>query len=298
MGLEDIKNIVVVGAGLMGNQIAELFARVGGYSVVMVDIKEDLVANGIEAISKRLESFFVVKGQMSAREKMEVLGRIGGSVNIEEAAKNADFTIESATENMDIKKDIFTKVDSNAPAATILASNTSYLNITEMGSVTGRPDKVVGMHFFNPVARMKLVEIIRSPLTSDETLETVKALAVKLGKETVVCSDASFGFLANRLYLPMRLEAVQMVWEWVASPADIDKAARLAFNFPMGPLELGDMVGSWGIYAASEQDRIRELGEDKGRLHPLLRQMVRAGYTGGAGKKGIYDFWKDVLAKR
>lgn len=282
----------------MGNQIAELFARVGEYKVVMVDIRDDLVAKGMEDIARRLDKFFVAKGDMSEQHKREVMGRIKGSLNAEKSAQIADFIIEAVVENMAVKRSIFTTADRNAPAATIIASNTSYLSIAEIGMVTERPEKIIGMHFFSPVARMKLVEIPRSPLTSDDTVETVKFLAAKLGKETVVCPDCSFGFLANRVYLPMRMEAIQMVWERVASPADIDKAARLAFNLPMGPLELGDMVGSWGIYAASEEDRIRELGDDKGRLHPLLREMIRAGYFGGASNKGIYDFWNDVLSKR
>lgn len=298
MDIANIKNIVVIGAGQMGNQIAELFARVGRYRVIMVDIKEDIVDKGIRSIDHRLENYFVIKGQMTTDEKKQIMDVISGSTNLEESVKYADFIIEAAMENMDIKKEIFSKADKYSPNDVILASNTSYLNITEIGSATSRQDKVVGMHFFNPVARMKLVEIPRGTLTSDETVEVVRLLVIKLGKEPIVCPDASYGFLANRLYLPMRLEAVEMVWERVAQPADIDKAAKLAFNLPIGPLELGDIIGSWGIYASSEQDRIRELGSDKGHLHPLIREMVRANYVGGAGRKGIYDFWRDVLSKR
>jgi len=144
---------------------------------------------------------------------------------------------------------------------------------------------------------MKLVEVVKGAKTSENTSEVTSSLARVLQKEPVVCRDASYGFLANRAYLALRMEAVQMVWERVASPEEIDKALKLGYNLPMGPLELADMGGSWGIYATSEEDRIHELGSEKGRLHPLVRLMVRAGYTGGAGKKGIYDFFKEVLSK-
>jgi 3-hydroxybutyryl-CoA dehydrogenase len=153
------------------------------------------------------------------------------------------------------------------------------------------------MHFFNPVAMMKLVEVVKGAKTSENTVDVTISLATLLQKEPVVCWDASYGFLANRAYFAMRMEAVQMVWERVAPPGEIDKALKLGYNLPMGPLELADMGGSWGIYASSEEDRVRELGSEKGKLHPLIRLMVRAGYTGGAGKKGIYDFYKEVLSK-
>jgi len=249
------------------------------------------------AMEQRLEKFFVSKSKMTPEEKKEVMGRVQGTTDIAKAASDADLVIEAVIENMNIKKDVYRQLDASAPPRTILASNTSWLSITEMASATKRPDKVVGMHFFNPVSLMKLVEVVRGANTSANTVEVTCALARVLEKEPVVCSDASFGFLANRAYIAMQAEAVQMVWERVASPEDIDKSLKLGYNLPMGPLELGDMIGSWGIRAASEEDRIRELGSEKGRLHPLLKLMVRAGYTGGAGKKGIYDFWKEVLSK-
>jgi 3-hydroxybutyryl-CoA dehydrogenase len=196
-----------------------------------------------------------------------------------------------------LKKDIFKKLNSFAKPGVILTSNTSYLNITEMAMVTERPELVAGMHFFNPVAMMKLVEVVRGTKTSDMTVEVVKSLSIKLGKEPVICRDTSYGFLANRAYRGLSNECVQMVWERVASPEDIDKALKLGYNLPMGPFEVADMTGSWGLRASSEEDAIRELGSEKGRLHPLVRMMVRAGYTGGPGKKGIYDFWRDVLSK-
>ena len=166
-----------------------------------------------------------------------------------------------------------------------------------MASATKRPGKVVGVHFFNPVAMTRLVEVVKGVHTSDETVEVTCGLARKLEKEPVVCRDTSFGFLANRAYASMWREVLQMVWERVASPEEIDKALKLGYNLPVGPLELGDMIGGWAVTASLEQDSIRELGPEKGCLHPLLRAMARAGYTGGPGKKGIYDFWREVLSK-
>lgn len=293
--LEDIKQVAVIGAGTMGSQIAELFSRVGGYSVIMMDIDDGIVKGAFEAIRSRLGRHFVDKGKMTQAEMEEVVARIKGTSNMVEAAENADFVVEAAVENLEIKRKVFEQLDKNAGPHVVLASNTSGLSITEIGAATGRPDRVVGMHFFNPVAVMKLVEVVKGALTSDETVNVVRALATRLGKEPVVCRDIGYGFLANRSYAALMREAVQMLWERVASPEDIDKALKLGYNLPMGPLELGDMVGAWRTWSSSEQDRIRELGEERGRLHPLIRLMVRAGYTGGPGKKGIYDFWREVL---
>ncbi len=294
--INDIKKVVVVGAGLMGSQIAELMARLGQYRVTLVDLQEEFVNKGLAGIEQRVEKFFVAKGKMTPEQKKEIMGRIDGTLDIARAAGGIDFAVEAATENIGLKKDLFRKLDQSAPIHAILASNTSYLSITEIASATSRPEKVVGMHFFNPVAMMKLVEVVKGAKTSENTVEVTSSVARILQKEPVVCRDC-YGFLANRAYLALRLEAVQMVWERVASPEEVDKALKLGYNLPMGPLELADMGGSWGIYATSEEDRIRELGAEKGRLHPLIRLMVRAGYTGGVGKKGIYDFCKEVLSR-
>jgi len=293
----NVRNVTVIGAGLMGAQIGELFARLAKCNVTLVDVKDEFVKKGLAGIDQRTEKFFVAKGKMTAEEKKEFLSRINGTTDLSQASRKADFILEAATENMKIKKDLFQKADENSPAHTLLASNTSYLSITEIASATNRPDRVVGMHFFNPVAMMRLVEVVRGAKTSDKTVEATAELARQLQKEPVVCWDASYGFLANRAYFAMRMEAVQMVWERIAPPAEIDKALKLGYNLPMGPLELADMGGSWAVYASSEEDRIRELGSEKGKLHPLIRLMVRAGYTGGVGKKGIYDFYKEVLCK-
>ena len=297
MKIGDIEKTAVIGAGQMGSQIVEILSRSGNYEVRLMDIGDELVNKGIHAIEERLERFFVAKGKMSAEDKKTILSRISGYTSIEEATQDVDFVIEAVIENLALKKDIFQKLDGNAPPHAILASNTSYLNISEMAGATKRPEKVVGIHFFNPVSMMRLVEVVRGALTSDETIEVACSLSRKLEKEPVVCRDVSYGFLANRAYRGMMEEAVQMVWERVAPPAEIDKALKLGYNLPMGPLELGDMIGSWALRASSEEDSLRELGSEKGRLHPLIRAMVRAGYMGGAGNKGIYAFWDEVLTK-
>jgi 3-hydroxybutyryl-CoA dehydrogenase len=291
MKIQDIRKTTVIGAGTMGAQIAEILSRKGGYEVSMVDINDDLVRKGLQSIDQRLERFFVSKGKLTVEEKKNILNRIKGTTSLEEASKATDLVIEAAVEKMALKREIFKKLDESAPAHAILASNTSYLNISEMASATKRPGQVVGIHFFNPVAVMQLVEVVRGGRTSDETIEVACGLAKKLGKEPVVCKDISYGFLANRAYRALTDEAIQMVWERVASPEEIDKALKLGYNLPMGPLELIDMVGGWAIRASSEEDAIKELGPERGRLHPLVRAMVRAGYV------KIYDYWKDVLSK-
>lgn len=291
MKIENIKKTTVIGAGAMGAQIAEILSRIGGYEVWMMDINDELVKKGLQSIEDRLERFFVSKGKLTLEEKKNIMNRIKGSTSIGEVSKKADLVIEAVTEKMALKKEIFKKLDENTPGYTILASNTSALNISEMASATKRPEKVVGIHFFNPIAMMRLVEVVKGARTSNETVEIACDLAKKLGKEPVVCRDTSYGFLANRAYRALTDEAIQMVWERVASPEEIDKALKLGYNLPMGPLELADMVGGWAIMASSEEDAIRERGPEKGFLHPLARAMVRAGYM------RIYDYWRDVLSK-
>lgn len=298
MGIVRIKKTAVIGAGIMGSQIAETFSRVGGYEVAIVDIDKKLVEKGLQAIEERLERFFVSKGKMTNEQKEAILGRISGGVSMAELVREADFVVEAIPEDLALKKRVFSELDNCAPKHAILASNTSSLNITEISSSTSRPEKVIGMHFFNPVAVMKLVEVVKGVHTSKETIESTCTVARKLGKEPVICKDTSFGFLANRAYNAMVNEAVQMLWERVASPEDIDKALKLGYNLPIGPLELMDRAGGWSIAASSEQDRIREIGFEKGRLHPLVKTMLRAGYTGGPGKKGIYEFWREVLSRQ
>ncbi|MFC1914351.1 3-hydroxyacyl-CoA dehydrogenase family protein [Chloroflexota bacterium] len=296
MKLEDMENAAVIGAGMMGSQIAEILSRIGGYRVNLVDTNESLVSKGLQNIDHRLEQFYLSKGKITLDQKKDIFSRIHGSTSLSDAVHEVDFVIEAVVENMDLKKEIFRKLDSTAPPRAILASNTSLLNISEIASATRRPDRVLGIHFFNPVATMQLVEVVKGSLTSEDVVQVACALARKLGKEQVVCNDFSFGFIANRAYRGMLDEAVQMVWERVAGPEDIDKAIRLGYGLPKGPLELWDAIGGWAIKVAAEQDAIKELGNEKGRMHPLVRAMARTGYTGGKNK-GIYDYWKDVLSK-
>ena len=295
MGLENIKQVTVIGAGNMGSQIAQLLSQVGGYPVIMNDTTDELVQRGLQNQKNNLQRFFVDKGKITADEMEAITGRIKGTTNLAEAVSKADFVIEAVFENLELKKSVFKQLDEAAPAHAILASNTSSQSVTEMASATKRPDKVAGMHFFTPVAVMRLVEVVRAPLTSEETASTVYELAKKLGKEPVYCRD-TYGFLANAAARG-RDAAVEMVWAHIAPPEDIDKAVRLGYNRPMGPLELADLTGGWGLAVSSEEDAIKELGFEKGHVHPLVRMMARAGYTGGPGKKGIYDFWRDVLSK-
>lgn len=295
MGLENIKQVTVIGAGNMGSQIAQLLSQVGGYPVIMNDTTDELVQRGLQNQKNNLQRFFVDKGKITADEMETITGRIKGTTNLAEAVSKADFVIEAVFENLELKKTVFKQLDEAAPAHAILASNTSSQSVTEMASATKRPDKVAGMHFFTPVAVMRLVEVVRAPLTSEETASTVYELAKKLSKEPVYCRD-TYGFLANAAARG-RDAAVEMVWAHIAPPEDIDKAVRLGYNRPMGPLELADLTGGWGLAVSSEEDAIKELGFEKGHVHPLVRMMARAGYTGGPGKKGIYDFWRDVLSK-
>jgi len=295
MKLENIKQVAVIGAGIMGAQITQLFAQVGKYPVLLTSTSIASVNNkGLKTIRENLQRYYVDKGRMTPAEMNEIYGRIKGTADFSEAVGNADIVVEAVYEDLELKKGIFKQLGQLAPARAIMVSSTSDFNITEIASVTPRPQKVIGMHFFHPVTASKLIEVVRGSLTSDETLEIVTALTKKLGKEPLVCKDFSYGFLANRAYTPMVIEAVQMVWERVASPADIDKALKLGYGLPIGPLELFDLLGIWKIQATAEGEKIKELGE-KGRLHPLIRMMYRAGYTGGQGKKGIYAFYTEVL---
>ncbi|MEW6263571.1 MAG: 3-hydroxyacyl-CoA dehydrogenase family protein [Thermodesulfobacteriota bacterium] len=291
MKFEDVKKLAVIGAGLMGSQIAQILSQVGAYEVHMVDINDELVAKGLSNIEERLDRFFVSKGKMTDDEKDAILSRIQVYTDIDEGVRQADFIIEAIAENLSLKKEIFKAFDQLAPRTSILASNTSYQNISELAFVTKAPENVLGMHFFNPVPRMKLVEVVRGARTSVEVLELACELAKRLGKEPVICRDTSYGFLANRAYSAMMDETVQMVWERVAPPAEIDKALKLGYNLPMGPLELMDFTGSWSIRVASEQDKMRELGPERGRLHPLIRMMYRSGYN------SVYKFWEEIMSK-
>lgn len=291
MEIQGIKKVAVIGAGIMGSQIAEVFSMIGHHEVRLVDVDEIAVQKGVRAINDRLERFFVSKAKMSAEEKEKVLQRIQGSVDLEIAIKDVDLVIEAVGEDLSLKKSIFRTLDNGAPPHAILASNTSFQNISEMALATKRPEKVVGMHFFNPIPLMKLVEVVKGARTSSATVAIICELARALKKEPIVCRDSSYGFLANRAYMAMVNEATQMVWERAGCPEDIDKALRLGMGLPAGPLEVWDYAGGWALLIASETDAVRELGPEKGRLHPLIRMMARSGYS------RIYEFWTDVYSK-
>ncbi|MBW2559473.1 MAG: 3-hydroxyacyl-CoA dehydrogenase family protein [Deltaproteobacteria bacterium] len=297
MKLEDIKKVTFLDAGQIGYQAAQLFAHVGGYTVVFWDTDNGKIEEGLKAISDGLQRFQVDRGKMTQDAKNEIMGRISGTTDLAEAVRDADFVSECCSEDLELKKDLFKKLDEYAPADAILASNPICLDIAAIAAATTKPERVIGFHFFEPTAVMKLIEIIAGPNTSTEVLDTAVALAEKLGKEPVICRGFSYGHIANRAYFGMVKTAIEMVWERVASPADIDKSLKLGYNLPMGPLAVGDYAGFWGIFAKAEKDAMREAGPAAGHLHPLLRSMIAAGYPGGIEEKGIYAFYDEVLNK-
>lgn len=279
-----MKTIMVIGAGQMGGGIAQVAAQ-AGYIVILNDIKEEYVDRGISNITKNL-SKSVEKGKLEVHEKDEILSRISKSTSLQDAVA-ADLVIEAAVENMAAKAQIFSQLDVICPEETILATNTSSLPITEIAAVTQRPDKVIGMHFFNPVPVMKLVEIIRGLATSNETYNVIKTTSLAMGKTPVEVQDAP-GFVANRILVPMINEAIFTLNEGIASVEDIDNVMKLGMNHPMGPLALADFIGLDTILSIMEV--LHQGFGDKYRPCPLLRKYVKAGWLGRKTGRGFYQY--------
>ena len=280
-----MEKIFVLGAGTMGSGIVQAFAQ-KGYEVIVRDIKDELVQSGIVRINNGL-SKLVSKGKMTEETKEDILSRILGTTDMNLAA-DCDLVVEAAIENMKIKKEIFAELDKICKPETILASNTSSLSITEVASATNRPEKVIGMHFFNPAPVMKLVEIIRGMATSQETFDAVKELSVAIGKEPVEVEEAP-GFVVNRILIPMINEASFILQEGIASVEDIDTAMKYGANHPMGPLALGDLIGL-DVCLAIMDVLYNETGDTKYRSSSILRKYVRAGWLGRKSGRGFYNY--------
>lgn len=281
----NVQKFMVVGAGQMGSGIAQVAAQ-AGLQVVLCDIKQEFVEKGLATITKNL-SRNVEKGKMTEDEKQVILSRVSLSTDLADG-KDVDIVVEAVTENMTVKADIFKKLDEVCPAHTVLASNTSSLPITEIAAVTKRPEKVIGMHFMNPVPVMKLVEVIRGLQTSDEVYQLVEDLSKQMGKVPVSVNDFP-GFVSNRVLMPMINEAIYCVYEGVATPEAIDEVMKLGMNHPMGPLTLADFIGLDTCLYIMEV-LYEGFGDSKYRPCPLLRKYVKAGWLGKKSGRGFYSY--------
>lgn len=280
-----IQKVMVIGAGQMGSGIAQVCAM-SGYEVLLHDLKDEYIEKGLGTIAKNL-SRQVEKGKMESEEKDAILSRLTSSTNLKNAAA-VDLVIEAAVENMEIKTRIFAELDEITPRHVILASNTSSLPITEIAAATKRPEKVIGMHFMNPVPVMKLVEVIRGLATADEVYQEVEKMAESLNKVPVEVNDFP-GFVANRILMPMINEAIFTLYEGVATKEAIDDVMKLGMNHPMGPLTLADFIGLDTCLYIMETLH-QGLGDDKYRPCPLLRKYVKAGWLGKKSGRGFYEY--------
>ena len=280
-----ISNIGIIGAGTMGSGISQV-AALTGYDIVMQDVSEEATRRGLGAINKSLQRL-VDREKITADAKDTAIGKIKTTTDLSDLA-DCDLVIEAATENMALKLSLFEQIDKVSRPETIIASNTSSLSLTKLASVSSRPDKVIGMHFFNPVPMMALVEIIRALQTSDDTFTRVDELTRELGKTPVSVKDSP-GFVVNRMLVPMINEAVFILYEGLASADEIDAAMKLGAGHPMGPLALADMIGI-DVCLYVMNILLKEFGDSKFRPCPLLKQMVDAGYLGRKSGKGFFDY--------
>jgi len=284
----EVRKIAVLGAGLMGHGICQVAAQ-AEFEVNLRDVKQEFLDKGMNMIRRSLDKF-QSKGILTAEQVQRTLGRIHPIIDLKEAVADVDLVIEAIPEIVALKKQTFQEVDAYAPVHTIIASNTSSISITELGSATNRPEKVCGMHFFNPPQLMKLVEIIKGAKTSNETIQIITETAQKMGKETVLVKKDIPGFIVNRILIPALNEAVALYWEGVADRDDIDKAIKLGLNWPMGPLMLLDYIGADTVLSITEV--LSKEIDTKFQANPGLKQMVRAKLLGRKTGKGFYDWTK------